>query len=133
MFNFFPNRAVGVVILQRFVILKYFFFILIGAGLIAGIVVIIILALIIIGLLVYCIFWKRRQNKDGDTEFHIKNSKKRPISPKELGMGIHWEIFLKILCRNLTHFMSLVSFCTSWKHQKTKVFVKTVISWIQFY
>ena len=64
-------------------------FILAGAGLIAGIVIIIILALIIIGLLVYCIFWKRRQNKDGDTEFHTKNSKKRPISPKELGMGIH--------------------------------------------
>ena len=89
MSNFLQNRTLGVVILQRFVILKYFFFILIGAGLIAGIVVIVILALTIVGLLVYCIFWKRRQNKDGDTEFHIKNSKKRAISPKELGIGIH--------------------------------------------
>ena len=76
------------VILQRIFILTYIFFILAGAGLIAGIVIIIILALIIIGLLVYCIFWKRRQNKDGHTELHTKNSKKRPISPKELGMGI---------------------------------------------
>ena len=122
-----------VVIWQWISILKYIFFILIGAGLIAGLVIIIILALIIIGLLIYHIFCKRRQSNDGDTELHTKNRKKQPISPNELGMVIHWEIFFKILGGNLTHFMPLVSFYTSWKHQKTKGFVKTVIGWIQFY
>ena len=85
----------------RFIILKYFLYILAGAGLIAGIVIIIILALIIIGLLMYWLFWRRRQNRDSDTEFHTKNSKKRPISPKELGMCIHREIFSKIYFGNL--------------------------------
>ena len=107
-----------VVILQQIVILKYFF-IFAGAGLIAGIVIIIILALVIIGLLVYWLFWRRRQNRDSDTEFHTKNSKKRPVSPKELGMCIHGKIFSKIHCGNLTHFMSLFSFCTPFKRQKT--------------
>ena len=74
-------------LLKDEIILKYFL-ILAGAGLIAGIVIIIILALIIIGLLVYWLFWRRRQHRDSDTEFHSKNSKKRPISPKELGMCI---------------------------------------------
>ena len=121
-FTCFSIMTGRVVNLQLTVILKYIFFILAGAGLIAGIVIIIILALIIIGLLVYWLFWRRRQNRDSDTEFHNKNSKKRPISPKELGMCIYWEIFSKICCRNLTHFIPLISFYTPWKHKKTRGF-----------
>ena len=64
-------------------------------------VVIIILALIIIGLLVYRLFWGRQQKRDSDIELHTKNSKKRPISQKELGMCIQRGIFSKICCKNL--------------------------------
>ena len=120
-FTCIANRVAEVAILQRIVLFKYLF-ILAGAGLIAGIVIIIILALIIIGLLVYWLFWRRRQNGDSDIEFHNKNSKKRPISPKELGMCIHWEIFSKIHCGNLNRYMSLSSFYPPWKHQKTRGF-----------
>ena len=67
-------------------------------------------------------FWRRRQNRDIDIEFHNKNSKKRPISPKELGMCIQWEILSEICCRNLSHFIPLVPFYTPWKHKKTRNF-----------
>ena len=118
-FTCIANRVAEVAILQRIVLFKYLF-ILAGAGLIAGIVIIIILALVIIGLLVYWLFWRRRQNGDSDIEFHNKNSKKRPISPKELGMCIHWE---KIHCGNSNHFMPLFSFFTPCKRQKTTGFL----------
>ena len=57
-------------------------------------------------------FWRRRQNRDSDIEFHNNNSKTRPISPKKLGMCIHWKTLSDICFRDLTHFIPLVSFYT---------------------
>ena len=119
-FTCLVNRVGEVAVLQWIGILKYILFVHAGTGLITSIVIIIMLALIIIALLVYCLFWKRRQNRDSDTEFPFDNRKKPPISLKELGMCIHWEIFSKIHCRNLNYFMPLLSFYTPWKHRKTR-------------